>query len=217
MSVKIYENGAWVDKAPRIYKDGAWVNATSVKVYENGAWVEKLINYNNMTISLIGNGFAQNASNYISCNANNITMQIARSKTDDTTVKLVLIPPSTTNHFGKAPVLTYGLYAKNSNPVNSDGAYGYVTSYAGATRYSSTDNTYRTVLANKDAQEISISAYQKMDMTNSYSELVNVGSIRFEVTVAMASNMTIGATTYIEITDIAVNGIPYGVNTTIKP
>lgn len=218
MSIKVYNNGAWTDIIPKIYKGGTWINATSVKVYENGLWVEKLINYNNATISIIGDGFSQNASNYISCSTNKITMQIARSKTADTTVKVVLIPPTATNHFDKAPILTYGLYARNSNPINSAGLYGYVNSYAGATRYSSTsDNTYRTVLANKDAQEISISAYQKMDMTNSYNELVNVGSIRFEVGIPMSADLTIAASVYIEVTNIAVNGIPYGVNTIIKP
>lgn len=40
MSIKVYENGVWVDKTPLIYKNGAWTAATSASVYRNGAWTE---------------------------------------------------------------------------------------------------------------------------------------------------------------------------------
>lgn len=217
MSVKVYENGSWVDKVPMIYKNGAWTNATSVKVYENGVWVEKLINYNNVTITVSSAGFAENASNYIRGSADSIIAQIGRSKTNSISLDVAFIPPSSTNHFGKLPVVTFDVYIKNSNIVNSSGEYGSINVMTGGKGYNYSTQTGGYAIMPTDAEIIQSSVRRTIGVTNSYDEDMNMGSLNFSVILSPVSTMTIPANSYIEITHMAVNGVPYGVNTTITP
>ena len=217
MSVKVYKDGAWKDIVPYIYKDGAWKEASSLKVYENGVWVEKIANYKNATITVSEAGFAENASNYIKGSANKVAAQIGRSKSNGISLTITLIPPSNTNHFGKYPMIRFDAYIKNSNTINSNGSYGIVSIEGGGTGYQSVWSTGGYILMPTDTEVISRSLAKSPSVSNSYNEDLDMGSLYITVYIRAEPTMTIPATTYIEISNITVDGVPYGVNTTITP
>lgn len=211
MSVKVYKDGAWTDIVPLIYKNGAWAEATSVKVYENGAWVEKLVNYNNMVVTVPDEGFAANSENYIICVANNITAQLALSATKRTSVVFSFTPSGA--DFGYYPVLKFDLYMKSNGMMDSTNyaMYALKLSYGGKEGSTSTGGYLEY---NRNLSEYSTTISRAIDVG---SESKVMSTMSMDIYIPTVTGFTGTASVYVEIKNLTINGIPYGVNTIIKP
>lgn len=216
MGVKVYKNGSWVDTNDLyVYKNGAWTRATSVKVYENGVWTEKMIDYKNMTIDFqTGSGyggFSANSSNYIKCSGNNITAQIAIQSTQRTTVYFRLTTPSA-GHFGYEPELTCDVYVKSNGMLDSSNYAMKVVSlsYTGTEGYFTTGYLYIP----QNQAELSASVRKTIDISD--NDRV-VTEIYLGLYIEKFEGLSNNASVYLEIKNLKVNGIPYGVNTVITP
>lgn len=215
MSIQTYKNGSWEETIPFVYKNGVWEQASSVKVYENGEWVEKIASYDNMTIEVTkatGYGlFAANKANYIKCSANNIKCLCYVHPEQMFSGIFRLVPPG--SNFGYSPTLTFDYYMK-SNGMVKEGTYPmYFTSLS--YNIQEYGRGVGSIIASfKNEQEISGTRSIVLDVSESSQPITD---IYFNINISDTEYYSYNSSIYVEINNIKLNGVPYGINQTITP
>lgn len=215
MSILVYKNGVWEETIPFIYKNGAWVQASTVKVYENGEWVEKIASYDNMEISIStssgNNGFAVDANNYIKCSANNIKCLYHLKPAERLSATFNLLPEG--DNFGKAPIFSYDYLIRSNGMINSS-TYASKVVFLSYMFYEYGLGRGPSIASNVNQLEKTGTASVTLDIDDSNNPVTDINII---ISVDDTDGVATTASVYIEINNIKVNGVPYGINQTITP
>lgn len=215
MSIQVCKNGVWDETIPLIYKNGVWKQASSVKVYENGEWVEKIASYNNITVevsNISGYGLlAANKANYIKCSANNIKCLFYLHPEQRFSGSFRFVPPG--SNFGYSPTLTLDYLIRSNGMVKADTYPMYYTSiYCNIQEYGIGKSN--PIVSSKNEQEISGTKSIVLDISDSSQPITD---IYFNIHIMDTDYYNYNSSIYIELNNIKLNGVPYGINKTITP
>ena len=199
-----------------IYKNGVWEQASSVKVYENGEWVEKIASYDNMEITVLSStgytAFYENSENYVKCSANNIKCFFHLSSEEQSFVKFKLLPSG--DNFGYNPKLELSYYMKSNGMVDSS-TYSSKFVSLGYT-FQETGYGAGGSIANK-INQLESSAAKTFTVDYEDSSTYPVTELNITISINSTNGISTTSSVYIEINNIKLNGVPYGINQTITP